>query len=94
MSIVGFVAYLILFAVLKVFPFAMELFDLHGCMIIFAILSTLGIIFVATVLEETSGQSLDNVGYDKQVKFERARSRSFNFGAYLTAKFFSKCSKT
>lgn len=80
MSIVGFVAYLILFVFLKVFPLTMNLFDLHGCMIIFAVLSTLGIIFVATVLEETSGQSLDDVGYDEHVKFERARARSLSFG--------------
>lgn len=80
MSIVGFVAYLILFVFLKVFPLSMDLFDLHGSLIISAILSGAGIIFVSTVLEETSGQSLDDVGYDEHVKFERARARSLSFG--------------
>lgn len=81
MSIVGFLAYLILFAFLKVFPLTMDVFNVHGCMIIFAILTTVGIIFVATVLEETSGQSLDDVNYDDEhVNFERARARSFSFG--------------
>ena len=80
MSIVGFAAYLILFAFLKVFPLTLDLFDLHGCMIIFAILSVVGIIFVATVLEETNGQSLDDIGCDEQIKCEHDRARSISFG--------------
>lgn len=80
MSIVGFLAYVILFGFLKVFPLTMDLFDLHGSLIIFAILSAVGIFFVTMVLEETSGQSLDDIGYDEHVKFERARARSLSFG--------------
>lgn len=58
----------------------MVVLDLHGCMILFAILSMVGIVFVVAVLKETSGQPLDEISYEEQVKLECARARSLSFG--------------
>lgn len=39
----------------------LELVDLHGCMMMFGVASTVGAIFVAHFMKETSGQPLDDV---------------------------------
>lgn len=70
MTIVVFMANLMLFGILKIFPNLLNTIDVHGCMIMFACSSILGIIFVATVLNETSGKSLDDVEFDKKTKIE------------------------
>lgn len=70
MTIVVFEANLMLFGILKMFPLLLNTIDVHGCMIMFAILSMLGIIFVVTVLKETNGKSLDDVESDKKRKIE------------------------
>lgn len=72
---------LILFGFLKIFPFLLDSIDVHGCMAMFAILSTLGIIFVATVLKETVGRSLDDIGVKEEAKIEHARARSLSIGS-------------
>lgn len=70
MTIVVFEANLMLFGILKMFPLLLNTIDVHGCMIMFTILSILGIIFVVTVLKETNGKSLDDVESDKKRKIE------------------------
>lgn len=80
MTIVVFASNLTLFGFVKIFPFLLDTIDVHGCMTMFAILSMLGIIFVATVLKETNGQSLDDVGCDKKMKIENDHARSNSIG--------------
>lgn len=80
MTIVVFISYLILFGFLKVLPYLLDTIDVHGCMIIFAFLSILGIVFVATVLKETNGQSLDDVGLNEKKSIGNVRARSLSIG--------------
>lgn len=74
MTIVVFMANLMLFEILKFFPLLLNVIDVHGCMLMFAILSMLGIIFVATFLKETNGKSLDDVRLDQKMKRDNARA--------------------
>lgn len=53
------------FACLNLFPILLGIIDLYGCMMIFAVLSVLGGIFVAC-LKETNGSSLDNADEPEQ----------------------------
>lgn len=71
MTIIGCGRYLISFGFLKVFPLLLQIIELYGCMIMFAILSFVGIVFVATVLKETTGTCLDDVGVDEKTKNKR-----------------------
>lgn len=48
------------FIVTKLFPILLEIIDIDGCMMIFGVGSTLGVVFVIFVMEETSGKSLDD----------------------------------
>lgn len=59
---------IVTFICTKLFPILLEIVDLHGCMMIFGICSTIGAIFVARVMHETSGKSLDDIGSDEKVK--------------------------
>lgn len=59
------------FACTKLFPILLNIVDVHGCMIIFGIGSTLGALFVAFCMEETSGKSLDDVGLDEETQVQR-----------------------
>lgn len=88
MSIVVFMANLMLFGILKIFPFLLDAIDVHGCMLLFSILSMLGIIFVATVLKETNGQSLDDVGLDQKKKMDNARVWNITVEFYLSNQLF------
>lgn len=80
MTIVVFISYLILFGFLKILPHLLDTIDVHGCMVMFATLSMLGIVFVATVLKETNGQSLDDVGLNEMMTIENVRARSLSIG--------------
>lgn len=80
MTIIVFISYLILFGFLKILPYLLDTIDVHGCMIMFAFLSMLGIVFVATVLNETNGQSLDDVGLNEKMNTENVRARSLSIG--------------
>lgn len=56
----------------------LETIDLHGCMGIFGTGCIIGTVFVAFVLEETKGKSLDDVGLDEKHKMARdTRINSF-----------------
>lgn len=79
-TIVVFMSNVILFGFLKFCPFLLDTIDVHGFMIMYAILSMLGIIFVATVLRETVGKSLDDIGVDEKIRMECARARSLSMG--------------
>lgn len=68
MAVVVFTSNLIIFAFVKILPFLLNTIDVHGCMIMHAILSLLGIVFIALVLKETNGKSLDNVGVEEKTK--------------------------
>lgn len=48
------------FIVTKLFPILLEIIDIDGCMMIFGVGSTLGVVFVIFVMEETRGKSLDD----------------------------------
>lgn len=64
-AIIIFASNLTCFVYLKLFPPLLESIRLYGCMSICGILCVLGSIFIAIVLKETSGESLDNVGLKK-----------------------------
>lgn len=53
---------LVAFFTVKLFPILMEIVDLHGSFIIFGICCIFGFLFVLFGVNETSGQSLDDVG--------------------------------
>lgn len=67
MTIVVFSSNLTLFGFLKILPFLLDKIDVHGFMTMHVILSAIGILFVATVLKETNGQSLDDIGREKKI---------------------------
>lgn len=57
------------FVAVKYYPILLEAIDLHGCFVVFGIASLIGFFFVLFVLEETTGQCLDDVGTEqKQTK--------------------------
>lgn len=62
------------FIVTKSFPILFEIIDIHGVMMIFGVGSILGGFFVAFVMEETSGKSLDfdDVGLDKKTESQQS----------------------
>lgn len=63
------------FVMVKLFPILLEIVDLHGCMIILGIGCFVGFFFVLIFMEETSGQSLDDIGVDEKMKMEKNRAR-------------------
>lgn len=44
------------------YPILIEAIDLYGCLLVFATLCLVGFVFVLIVLQETTGNSLDDVG--------------------------------
>ena len=48
----------------------MEVLNLYGCMMIFAIGCTIGAIFVLCVLKETSGRSLNDIESDDEFEYD------------------------
>lgn len=53
------------FGLVITFPVLMEVIDMHGCMLIFAITCALGIIFVIFAVDETKGKTLDLLNKEK-----------------------------
>lgn len=49
----------------------MEVVDLYGSMLIFALGSTVGTIFTFFILEETSGKCLDEIGNHNEIEAEK-----------------------
>lgn len=70
-ALVGSSVSLAAFVSVKSFPIIIEVFDLHGCMMIFCVGSVLGAIFVLFVIDETTGKCLDDVGLDEKATTER-----------------------
>lgn len=68
MVIVSFSFDTTLFVFMKFFPILLEIIDLHGCLIIFGICCLIGSSFMALVLKETSGQSLDDIAFDEKTQ--------------------------
>lgn len=64
MTIICFSFSLVTFISVKFYPILLEILDLHGCLLIYAIGSFIGALFVLFILEETTGTSLDEVGMD------------------------------
>lgn len=56
------------FVSVKFYPILLEAIDLHGCFIVYGVGSLIGFLFVLCILEETSGQCLDDVGTDHRAK--------------------------
>lgn len=67
MTIVCFSFSFVTFVSVKCYPILLEILDLHGCLMIYAVGSFIGAMFVLFVLEETTGTSLDEVGMDENV---------------------------
>lgn len=59
------------FACTKLFPILLDVVKLYGCMTIFGIASTIGVIFVTFCMEETSGKSLDEDELDEVTNVQR-----------------------
>lgn len=53
------------FGLVITFPVLMEIIDMHGCMLIFAITCALGIVFVSFAVDETRGKTLDLLSAEK-----------------------------
>lgn len=68
MAIVCSMLSLSTFICLKTYLALLERFDLHGCLIIYAVGCIFGFFFVLFLLDETSGKSLDDVGNESKVK--------------------------
>lgn len=58
------------FSCIKIYPILLESVDLHGCLSIFAAGCIIGFLFVLFIVEETNGQSLDDVGVTEKTKLE------------------------
>lgn len=78
MAIICFSINVVTFICVKLFPILLEVLDLHGVMLIFAISCILGAIFVLFVVEETTGKSLDDVGSEERIKMERIHAARIN----------------
>lgn len=72
MAVNGAFGEIIHFISLKLYPILLKSLDLHGCLMIFVFFCCIGFIFVFFVLEETTGQSLDDIGIDENVKARRS----------------------
>lgn len=75
MAIIVFATNLAGFAAVKAFPILLVSLDLCGCMLILGIGCLVGAIFVVFIMEETTGQSLDDVDADEQTKLDFMRAR-------------------
>lgn len=64
------------FISVKMYPKLLDSIDLNGCFTIYGIGCFIGFIFVYFVLNDTTGQSLDEVGADKKIKTEHVRINS------------------
>lgn len=70
MGVVVFVNNIAAFISVKIFPISLEIVDIHGSLMIFGIASIAGAIFVLFVMEETSGQSLDDIEEENKTTME------------------------
>lgn len=59
----------------KIYPILLDYIDLHGCLLSFSVCCIIGFAYVFFVLEETSGQSLDDVGLDDKTKIKRRQDQ-------------------
>lgn len=57
MSSVSFFA----FIMLMIFPYLLFYLDLHGCMFLFAGVSTIGVFYTIKIVPETRGKNLDSL---------------------------------
>lgn len=53
------------FCVVMTFPILMEIINMHGCMLIFAITCALGVVFLIFLVDETKGKTLDLLNVEK-----------------------------
>lgn len=70
-NIAGFIS-------VKIFPILLEIADIHGSLMIFGIASIAGAIFVLFVMEETSGQSLDDIEEENKTTVECDNKKEIN----------------
>lgn len=56
------------FLISKLFPIWCEIIGLYGCLVIMAAISTIGIVFVIFVMEETKGRDLDSMSVGRRAK--------------------------
>lgn len=70
MGVVVFANNIAGFISVKIFPILLEIVDIHGSLMIFGIASIAGAIFVLFVMEETSGQSLDDIEEENKTTME------------------------
>lgn len=73
MAIIVCATNLAAFGAVKSFPILLLSLDLYGCMLFFGVGCLFGTMFVVFILEETTGQSLDDVGEDERAKLDYIR---------------------
>lgn len=67
MSSVSFFA----FIMLMIFPYLLYYLELHGCMFLFAAVSTFGVFYTVYVVPETRGKNLDSLEMVQQQQEKR-----------------------
>lgn len=70
-TVITFVVNIVSFVFTKFFPIVMEVVDLYGAMLIFALGSTVGTIFAFFILQETSGICLDEIGNNNGIESDK-----------------------
>lgn len=56
------------FVVIASYPFLVEVADMHGCMLVFAVICALGVAFVVVYVDETKGKTLDLMNEEKNAE--------------------------
>lgn len=69
--IIGIWLNVVTFMCTKLFPILLDSIDIHGCMMIFGIASTVGALFVTHFMKETSGRPLDDVVLNEKANTNR-----------------------
>lgn len=78
MGVVVFANNIAGFISVKIFPILLEIVDIDGTLMIFGIASFWGAIFVLFVMEETSGQSLDDIEEENKTTIESDNKTGIN----------------
>lgn len=78
MTLISVVISAAAFVIVKLFPILLEIIDMHGCMFVFGSGCFIGYLFVFSVMEETSGQSLDGIGVEQKKKIDQIHAARLN----------------
>lgn len=56
------------FVVIASYPFLIEIIDMHGCILVFAVICLFGVVFVVVYVDETKGKILDLLNEEKVIQ--------------------------